>query len=165
MPFSRAAYTMATCGPRADVPRQRHFLLNRILHALLHSTLHNLTQTGSDTSSHPTGVLAYPIALLLGLFAGWVNQTVDDALLTALCVLAFSMFLGVWKRQRPWRWVLLVWIGVPLVLAYYHFVVRWPHDRGQVYGAFLQLLAASAGSFGGHFMREMIDHVFLKRED
>lgn len=107
----------------------------------------------------------YAVAVLLGLFSGWVNQKVDDALLTALCVLAFSMLMGVWTKQRPWRWMLLVWVGVPLMLAYYHFVVHWPHDRGQVYGAFLQLLAASAGAHGGHFMREMIDHVFLKRED
>jgi ABC-type multidrug transport system permease subunit len=110
-----------------------------------------------------TGTVVYVLAMVFGLFSGWVSQTVDDALLTALCVLAFTMLLGVWKMQRPWRWVLLVWVGVPLVLAYYQFVVRWPHDRGQVYGAFLQLLAASAGGFGGHFMRQMIDNVFLKQ--
>jgi hypothetical protein len=52
-----------------------------------------------------------------------------------------------------------------VVLAYYQFVVGWPHNRGQVYAAFLQILAASAGAHGGHFMREMIDNVFLKRED
>ena len=109
-----------------------------------------------------TGIFVYFVAIALGLFSGWVNQTVDDALLTALCVLGFTMILGAWKMQRPWRWVLLVWVGVPIVLAYYQFVVRWPHDRGQVYGAFLQLLAASAGGFGGHFMRQMIDNVFLK---
>jgi len=112
-----------------------------------------------------TSPFVYAVAIALGLFSGWVNQKVDDALLTALCVLAFSMMMGVWKKQRPWRWMLLVWVGVPLMLAYYHFVVHWPHDRGQVYGAFLQLLAASAGAHGGHFMRQMIDHVFLQREE
>ena len=112
-----------------------------------------------------TSFVVYAIAILLGLFSGWVNQKVGDALLTALCVLASTMMLGVWKSRRPWRWVLLVWVGVPIVLAYYHFIVKWPHDRGQVYGAFIQLLAASAGGFGGHFMRQMIDHVFLKQED
>lgn len=101
----------------------------------------------------------------MGLFSGWVNQRVDDALLTSLCVLAFSMLMGVWKKGRPWRWVLLVWIGVPSVLAYYQFVVGWPHSRSHVYAAFLQILAGSAGSFGGHFMREMIDNVFLKKEE
>ena len=111
-----------------------------------------------------TGLAVYILAIVLGLFSGWVNQAVDDALLTALCVLAFTMLLSVWKKQRPWRWVLLVWAGVPVMLAYYHFVVRWPHDRGQVYGASLQFLAASAGGFGGHFMRQMIDDVFLKQD-
>ena len=110
------------------------------------------------------GIAGYLLAIAFGLISGWVNQTVDDALLTALCVLASAMLLGAWKKQRPWRWVLLVWVGVPIVLAWYHFVVRWPHSRGQAYSAFLQILAASAGGFGGHFMRQMIDDVFLKRE-
>ncbi len=66
-----------------------------------------------------TSWLVYFIAIALGLFSGWVNQVVDDALLTALCVLAFSMLMGVWKKQQPWRWMLLVWMGVPIVLAYY----------------------------------------------
>jgi ABC-type multidrug transport system permease subunit len=112
-----------------------------------------------------TNPLFYVFAFACGLFSGWVNQVVDDALLTALCMLAFAMLLGVWKPQRPWRWVLLVWIGVPLVMAYYHFVARWPHNRGQVYGAFLQVLAASAGGFGGHFMRNMIESVLLKKPE
>jgi hypothetical protein len=111
-----------------------------------------------------TSLLVYLIAIGLGLFSGWVNQVVDDALLTSLCILAFTMFLGVWKPDRPWRWGVLVWMGVPIVLGYYQFVVRWPHDRSQVYAAFLQILAGSAGAFGGHFMREMIDNVFLKKE-
>lgn len=118
-----------------------------------------------STQSSRTNPVVYGIAILLGLFSGWVNQKVDDALLTALCVVAFTMFMGSWKKQRPWRWMLLVWIGVPIVLAYYQFVVHWPHDRGQVYGAFLQILAASAGAHGGHFMRQVIDRVFLKQED
>ena len=112
-----------------------------------------------------TGAIPYIIAVALGLFSGWVNQVVDDPLLTALCVLAFSMFMGVWKKEQPWRWMLLVWMGVPLMLAYYHFVVHLPHKRGEVYSAFLQVLAGSAGAHGGHFMREMINHVFLKQDD
>lgn len=117
---------------------------------------------GSHSRTNP---LIYGFAIAVGLFAGWVNQVVDDALLTAVCMVAFAMFFGAWKPDRPWRWVLIVWAGVPLMLAYYHFVVKWPHDRAQVYAAFLQVLAASAGGFGGHFMRRMIDHVFLNKVD
>jgi hypothetical protein len=124
------------------------------------------TQDSKLHQSPPrTNPFLYIIALAFGLFSGWVNQKVGDALLTSLCVLSFSMLMGVWRKQRPWRWMLLVWIGVPLVLAYYQFVVRWPHTRGQVFAAFLQILAASAGAHGGHFMRQMIDHVFLKQDD
>ena len=128
----------------------------------------------SEASSAPASLKArpsltspaiYALAILLGLFSGWVNQKVDDALLTSLCVLVFTMILGVWKKERPWRWLVLVWIGLPLVLAYYQWVVHWPHDRSQIYGAFLQILAASAGAHGGHYMRDMIDHVFLKKDD
>src|SRR5208282_4377673 len=54
-----------------------------------------------------TSALVYIVAIALGLFSGWVNQVVDDPLLTALCVLAFCMFMGTWKKQRPWRWMLL----------------------------------------------------------
>jgi len=132
-------------------------------HALLDSGVHNPEPASGDArrAIRSTSLLLYLFALALGIFAGWVNQVVDDALLTSVCVLAFTMGLGVWKKEQPWRWVLLVWLGVPLVLAYYLFIVHWPHTRGQVYGAFLQLLAASAGGFGGHFMRQMIDDVFL----
>lgn len=135
--------------------------------------LHRVTDTSSQSpvsasstvrTASPTSVFLYLLAAALGLFSGWVNQAVGDALLTSLCVLAFTMLLGVWKPDRPWRWMLLVWIGVPLVLAYYQFVVKWPHDRGQVYAVFVQLLAGSAGAFGGHFMRRMIDNV-LRKED
>ncbi len=122
-----------------------------------------MSHSEKPVESKRTSVVIYVGAIALGLLSGWVNQKVDDPLLTALCVLAFTMSLGVWKKGRPWRWVLLVWVGVPLALAYYQFVVKWPHDRGQVYGAFLQLLAASAGGFGGHFMRQMIDNVFLEK--
>ena len=109
--------------------------------------------------------MLYLLAFAFGLLSGWVNQRVDDALLTSLCVLAFTMILGVWKKERPWHWLLLVWIGIPLTLAYYQFALRWPHTRGQVYAAFFQVLAASAGAHGGHFMRDMIDHVFLEEGD
>jgi len=125
-------------------------------------------KTGESTTNHftpRTGVIAYIVAVLLGLFSGWVNEIVRDPLLTALCVVAFSMLMGVWKKQRPWRWMLLVWVGVPLVLGYYHFVAHLPHTRGQLYAAFLQLLAGSAGAHGGHFMRQVIDRIFREQDD
>lgn len=107
-------------------------------------------------------LLPYLLSILAGLLTGWINENVKDPLLTALCVLGFSMILGAWKPERPWRWGLLVWAGVPVVLACYAVFTRRPHERWEVYGAFLQLLSANAGSYGGHFMRRMIQGVFGK---
>lgn len=129
------------------------------------SSAASLDASKPRSSAVRTNPLIYVLAAGFGLLSGWINQKVDDALLTSLCVLAFTMLLGVWKKERPWRWLLLVWIGIPLALAYYQLVVGWPHSRGQVYAAFFQLLAASAGAHGGHYMRDMIDHVFLKQDD
>jgi hypothetical protein len=125
----------------------------------------NSAAASAKAKPSPTSPVVYVLAILFGLFSGWVNQKVDDALLTSLCVLAFTMLLGVWKKERPWRWLVLVWIGIPIALAYYQWVMHWTHDRGQVYAAFLQVLAASAGAHGGHYMRDMIDHVFLNKDD
>lgn len=121
--------------------------------------MHSADNASPAKASH-TSPIFYALAIGFGLFSGWVNQVVDDALLTALCVLAFTMLLGTWKPAKPWRWGLLIWAGVPLVLAYYQYVVRWPHQSGQIWGAFLQLLAANAGAYGGHFMRHMVDSIF-----
>ena len=122
-------------------------------------------ESAAVTAVARTGPIAYIVAITLGLFAGWANQMVDDPLLTALCVLAFAMWMGAWKKERPWRWMLLVWIGVPAMLAYYHFVVHLPHRRGEVYAAFLQILAASAGAHGGHFLRQVIDRILQKQDN
>ena len=106
--------------------------------------------------------MAYFVAIVAGLLTGWLNEIVKDPLLTALSVLGFTMAMGVWKPERPWRWGLLVWAGIPLVLAAYAAFTKRPHERWEVYGAFLQLLSANAGSYGGHFMRRMVEGVFGK---
>ena len=48
----------------------------------------------TDTRSR-TNPLIYAFAACCGLFSGWVNQVVDDALLTALCMVGFAMLMGV----------------------------------------------------------------------
>ena len=40
-----------------------------------------------------TSPLIYLFAAACGIFSGWVNQMVDDALLTALCMVGFAMLV------------------------------------------------------------------------
>src|SRR4030081_459312 len=57
----------------------------------------------------------YLLAVMAGALAGWVNIKVGDLLLTAMVVLATCMLLGILSPRKPWRWVLLVGVFVPVM--------------------------------------------------
>ena len=79
----------------------------------------------------------YLLAAILGALAGWLDIKVGDLLLTAMVVLAANMLLGFLSPRRPWRWVLMVGVFVPVVewLAYF-FLTQKP-ERAQIYESFL----------------------------
>jgi hypothetical protein len=101
----------------------------------------------------------YLLAATSGALAGWVDIKVGDLLLTALVVLAANMLLGLLKPQKPWRWVVLVGVFVPLMewLAYY-FLLQKP-ERAQIYESFLAFVPGIAGAFGGAVGRRVWDNL------
>ncbi len=111
-------------------------------------------------------VLAYVIGVIGGVLAGIVHITVGDPLLTALVVLIFTMGLGFARPERPWRWVLVVGLLVPVVmltanaLHYYRTLTR-----AGLYGSVLIILPGIAGAFGGSFGRKFIRVMFQGKED
>jgi hypothetical protein len=104
----------------------------------------------------------YLLAVLAGVLAGWLDIKVGDLLLTAMVVLAANMLLGILSPRKPWRWVLLVGIFVPVVewLAYF-FLTEKP-QRAQIYESFLAFVPGIAGAFGGAVGRNVIDNLFAK---
>jgi len=64
--------------------------------------------------------LQYLLAAAFGVMAGWIDIKVGDLLFTAMIVLATCMGLGFVRPRKPWRWVVLVGIFVPIIewLAY-----------------------------------------------
>ena len=100
------------------------------------------------------------VAVMAGALAGWVNIKVGDLLLTAMVVLAACMLLGILSPRKPWRWVLLVGVFVPVVewLAYF-FLAQKP-ARAQIYESFLAFLPGIAGAFGGAMGRGLVDNLF-----
>jgi hypothetical protein len=97
-------------------------------------------------------LVAYTIAIVLGLGAGYANLEVNDPTLAALLAAMIAMGLGLWKPKRPWRWGLLVGFCIPAaqVISYLHGV---PPLRGEVVRAcFIGLVsatvAAGLGSIG-----------------
>jgi hypothetical protein len=105
----------------------------------------------------------YLTAALSGGLAGWLDIKVGDLLLTAMVVLAANMVLGFMSPHRPWRWVVLVGLFVPVVewLAYY-FLLQKP-ERAQIYESFLAFLPGIAGAYGGAVGRGVVDNLFAKK--
>jgi len=105
----------------------------------------------------------YLLAALSGAAAGWLDIKVGDLLLTAMVVLAANMLLGFVSPRKPWRWVVLIGVFVPIVewLAYY-FLSEKP-TRAQIYESFLAFVPGIAGAFGGAVGRGVVDNLFAKK--
>lgn len=113
----------------------------------------------SDSPTSKRDTVFYILAALLGILAGWVDVKVGDLLFTALLVLASCMLLGALRPQRPWRWVLVIGIFVPVVeLLAYVIMTQRPY-RAQIYESFLAFLPGLAGAYGGSILRGVINNL------
>ena len=99
------------------------------------------------------------LAVMSGVLAGWVNIKVGDLLLTAMVVLAACMLLGILSPRKPWRWVLLVGVFVPVVEWLAYFFLSQKPERAQIYESFLAFLPGIAGVFGGALGRSLVDNL------
>ena len=102
----------------------------------------------------------YLLAAMSGMLAGWLDIKVGDLLLTAMVVLAACMLLGILSPRRPWRWVLLVGVFVPVMEWLAYFFLSQKPDRAQIYESFLAVVPGGAGAFGGAVGRGVVDNLF-----
>jgi hypothetical protein len=102
----------------------------------------------------------YLLAVMSGALAGWLDIKVGDLLLTAMVVLTACMLLGILSPRRPWRWVLLVGVFVPVVEWLAYFFLSQKPERAQIYESFLAFLPGIAGAFGGAIGRGVVDNLF-----
>ena len=116
--------------------------------------------SNSQPAPRATGDAAfYALAALAGIAVGWVDVDVNDLLLTALLVLAACIALGLMRPQRPWRWVALVGVFIPLTeFASYMLQVAKP-TQAQIWGSLLAWLPGIAGAYGGSFMRGVVSNL------
>lgn len=105
----------------------------------------------------------YLLAVLLGVLAGWVDIKVGDLLFTAMLVLAACILLGFLRPQRPWRWVLIVGIFVPLMEWMAYFFLREKPTRAQIYESFLAFMPGIAGAYGASLGRGVVNNLFSKK--
>ena len=102
----------------------------------------------------------YLMAAACGVFAGWIDIKVGDLLFTAMIVLASCMLLGFVRPSRPWRWVFVIGVFIPLIewLAYFFFSQK--PQRAQIYESFLAFLPGIAGAYGGALGRGVVKNLF-----
>jgi hypothetical protein len=110
----------------------------------------------SAPPSHKRDVGIYLLGSLLGLGAGWLDVKAGDLLLTAISVLMSTMLLGALRPERPWRWVLVVAVFVPVMqLLAFLFLTEKPY-AAQIYESFLGFLTGIAGAYGGSVGRRAL---------
>jgi hypothetical protein len=102
----------------------------------------------------------YLLAAMSGALAGWLDIKVGDLLLTAMAVLAANMLLGLLSPRRPWRWVVLIGVFVPVVEWLAYFFLSQKPARAQIYESFLAFVPGIAGAFGGSMGRGVVDNLF-----
>ena len=105
----------------------------------------------------------YLSAAACGVFAGWVDIKVGDLLFTAMIVLASSMLLGFIRPHRPWRWVLVIGIFIPLIEWSAYFFLSQKPERAQIYESFLAFVPGIAGAYGAAIGRGVVNNLFADR--
>lgn len=115
-----------------------------------------------DAIARKSDGLFYILAILFGALAAAAHIGIGDPLITALIVLASTMFLGFVRPERPWRWTLLVGIMVPLTMVAAHTSGRYANfTRAGIYGSVLLILPGFAGAYGGFVGRKFMSDVFF----
>jgi len=106
--------------------------------------------------------IIYLLGAVLGMCAGVLDVKAGDLLLTALFVLASTMLLGMLRPERPWRWIIVVGVFVPIVqLLAYAFLTQKPYSA-QIYESCLGFLTGIAGAYGGSVVRRGINELMKK---
>ena len=101
----------------------------------------------------------YALAASAGMATAWVDVAVNDLLLTALLVLAGCIALGMMRPRRPWRWVVVVGVFIPLTEFAADSVGAVKLTHAQIYGSILAWLPGIAGAYGGSFMRGVVSNL------
>ncbi len=105
----------------------------------------------------------YLLGVLLGLCSGILEVSAGDLLATALFVLISTMVLAFIRPQRPWRWILVVGVFVPIMRLAAYFVLTQKPYRAQIWESGLGFVTGTAGSYCGALARRGVDELFRAR--
>jgi len=105
----------------------------------------------------------YLLGIFLGVCAGFLDLLAGDLLGTALFVLISTMILGALRPEKPWRWILVVGIFVPLVRLGAYLLFRQKPYPAQIYESVLGFVTGIAGAYCGSVGRRAFHELFGKQ--
>lgn len=100
------------------------------------------------------------------LLAGLLLVTdlkLNDKSVTLILACMFPLILGIWRKEQPWRWVLL--FSLPLIVARVAlvFMQHLEHWEGVAY-AFVTIFPATAGAYLGALCRRAVEILWQQSE-
>jgi hypothetical protein len=101
----------------------------------------------------------YLLGAACGVTIGIADVAINDLLFTALLVLSSCILLGVVRPLRPWRWVVVVGVFIPLTEFAAYLLLTVKPFRAQVYESFLAFLPGIAGAYGGSILRTIASNL------
>jgi len=110
-------------------------------------------------------MIVWTVGVMFGVIAAAIHVYVPEQGLTFLWVMFSTMLLGLWHRERPWRWIIAVVPLVPIVDIVRKIMHPAQISRAAVIGAVACGLAAIPGAFGGSYMRLFIENVFQNKDE
>ena len=117
-------------------------------------------QSGTDSSGSRISsrdLLCIVLASAMGLFAGWLDMHDTEVAVTILALMIFGLLLGLIQPSTPWRWAVLIAIGLPIMtLAAIKFDFRSAEPvKFDFRGTLVALVFASMGAYIGAFIRHI----------
>lgn len=106
-----------------------------------------------------SNIIAYLIAVVGGLFAGYANIQVDDPTLAALLAAMVAMGLALWKPKQPWRWGLVVGLCVPAAQLILYLRGAIPAHGEVARACFIGLVSAMVAAGLGSAGRFAFSHI------
>lgn len=103
------------------------------------------------------------VGVALAALLVFTDLKLDDTGVTFALVSLFPMTLAIWRRERPWRWAILV--AVPLIVA--SFLAAYPlhqvRERNPAY-SIAAVVPAAMGAYLGAFCRRAIEILWQQKE-